>query len=178
MKNNHIFILGGARSGKSKFAEDLALKKILKIKQKIAYIATAKNNKDKEMQSRIKQHVERRGANFITYEEDLTLDKAIINCAKNHDIILVDCLTIWLANIGYNQEIDEKQNIKNLLLALEKTSNKTIILVSNEVGLGIVPANKVARKFADRAGELNQKVAKICNQVYLVTAGIPLKIKG
>ena len=178
MKNNHIFILGGARSGKSKFAEDLALKEITNPKQKIAYIATAKTNDDKEMQSRIKKHVERRGASFITYEEDLALDEAIINCAKNHDIIMIDCLTIWLSNIGFAEKIDEKKNIKNLLLALEKTSNITIILVSNEVGLGIVPANKVAREFVDKAGELNQKIAKICNQVYFVTAGIPLKIKS
>ncbi len=177
MQNNHILILGGARSGKSKFAEKLALADIKK-DQKIAYIATAKKTSDKEMSSRIKKHIERRGSEFITYETEFALGEMIKKCTKNHNIILIDCLTLWLSNLYELNKNDMEQAILNLKTTLEQTKNTKIIMVSNEVGLGIIPNNALARKFIDEAGSLHQDLAQICSEVYFITAGLPLKLKS
>lgn len=177
MSKNHTLILGGARSGKSKFAENLALKTI-KENQKIAYIATAKKTSDKEMQKRITKHIERRGQEFITYEDELALGKTIQKCAKIHKIILIDCLTLWLTNLYFAKNNDMDKSIQDLKTTLEKTKHVKIIMVSNEIGLGIVPQNTLARDFRDDLGELHQEIASLCNEVYFITAGLPLKIKG
>ncbi len=176
MKNNHTLILGGMRSGKSKFAENLALKNLEK-NQKIAYIATAKKTNNKEMSERIKKHISRRGNEFITYEEETALSEIIKKCAKNHDIILIDCLTLWLTNLYGEKNIDKNQTISNLKNTLKKTQKTQIIMVSNEVGLGIIPTNKLARDFIDITGLLHQDLASICNEVYFIAAGLPLKLK-
>ncbi len=179
MKNNHILILGGARSGKSAYAEKLALSAIeSENSQKIAYIATARKSSDKEMQQRIAKHIQRRGDEFITYEEEFALDAIIKKCAKIHDIILIDCLTLWLSNLFGNDNINMNEHISNLQQTLISLDETQVIMVSNEVGLGIVPNNALARKFIDEAGILHQELAQICSEVYFVTAGLPLTLKS
>ncbi len=179
MKNNHILILGGARSGKSAYAEKLALSALEhNSSQKIAYIATARKSSDKEMQQRIEQHIKRRGEEFITYEEEFTLSKIITKCAKTYDIILIDCLTLWLSNLFNNDNINTSQEISNLEQVLTNLAKTQVIMVSNEVGLGIIPANALARKFIDEAGILHQELAQICNEVYFIAAGLPLTLKS
>jgi len=166
------FVLGGARSGKSAYAESVANTSGCEL----IYIATASAG-DSEMSERIKKHKERRGVNWQTIEEEIDIS-AIIQQQEtsNQKLILVDCLTLWLSNLlHYNLDIGEET--QKLLCALKKTTAE-IILVSNEVGQGIIPDNVLARKFVDEAGILHQKIAAISDNVIFVTAGIPTKIKG
>jgi adenosylcobinamide kinase/adenosylcobinamide-phosphate guanylyltransferase len=172
MENNHILILGGARSGKSMLGEKIALK----LSDRPAYIATAQTG-DKEMQDRVAEHRIRRGERFTTFEESLALAKTIQIAAKDHDTILVDCLTLWLSNLIFSETTDKAQNISALGDVL-KTSKSRIILISNEVGLGIVPDNGLARQFRDDAGSMHQELAKICANVYIIFAGLPMVLKG
>jgi adenosylcobinamide kinase/adenosylcobinamide-phosphate guanylyltransferase len=171
--NKITLILGGARSGKSSHALRLAKKY-----KKVAFIATCLGL-DKEMQGRIRLHKESRPKHWKTFEEPKDLAKLLGGLSDNFDCILVDCLTLLVSNLilaGDEQEqVDEK--IKKLLLVLNKKKAR-IILVSNEVGLGLVPANKLGRDFRDVAGRVNQMVAKNADEVFFVVAGIPLKIKG
>ena len=179
------FITGGARSGKSTFAEKLAADNF----SKVMYIATAIPF-DEEMKDRIKRHKERRPENWITFEGYKNLHEVFDN--KEFDIILLDCITIMVSNFLYEQigdnieilhqkEIDfiEKdilQEITSLLDTAEKNS-KPIILVSNEVGFGIVPEYKLGRVYRDIAGRVNQYIAQRSQEVYLIVSGIPVKIK-
>ncbi len=167
------FVLGGVRSGKSVYAE-----KIINGYggQKI-YLATAQNI-DCEIDHRIEIHKKRRGIDWQTIEEPVEITKIIGKQYINNQPvnILVDCLTLWLSNLlHYGLNLEEKTNE---LLEILKTSSSNIILVSNEVGQGIIPDNELARKFCDEAGILHQKVAEIADEVVLVTVGIPVKIKG
>ncbi|MCF6344264.1 MAG: bifunctional adenosylcobinamide kinase/adenosylcobinamide-phosphate guanylyltransferase [Devosiaceae bacterium] len=174
MDKGHILVLGGARSGKSQYAEDLALK----LGRQRAYIATANaQNSDEEMAKRIELHILRRKDDFTNIEEPLELAEAIKRAAKTHDVILVDCLTLWVSNLMIENHNVENET-KNLCEAVEKIKNATVIFVSSEVGLGIVPQNKLAREFRDVLGLLNQKMAKNCAEVYFIAAGLPLLLKG
>jgi len=173
LANAHILILGGARSGKTALAENICLK----LGENPAYIATAQAL-DSEMDKRILLHKEQRGNNFTTYEEPLNLAKAIENAAKNHKIILVDCLTLWLSNLKFSNKSNMEESIEKLKTTLKKTTQSRIILVSNEVGMGIVPNNQLAREFGDESGLLHQQLAEICQNVYLCVAGLPLALKG
>lgn len=163
-------ILGGARSGKSRHAEVLASA----IEGSPVYIATARPG-DAEMAARIATHRERRGEEWTTIEEALHLPAALEQASHPDSIILVDCLTLWLSNLLL-AERDCEAAIANLIDVLEDCPGQ-IILVSNEVGLGIVPENELARRFRDIAGIANQRVAEICDEVVLVTAGLPLVLK-
>lgn len=175
-----ILVTGGARSGKSTFAEKLALKIG---KNRAAYIATAQIFDD-EMESRVKIHRERRGNEWTTFESPFNADKIILQAAENFDVILFDCVTIYLSNFLCNENLDDDEKIfadfekliKNLIDAA-KNSNATIIFVSNEVGAGIVPENKLARKFRDLAGLANQKIAAESEKVFLTVAGLAVDIK-
>jgi len=170
------FIIGGARSGKSAFA----LKEASKTDGRKAFIATAQAF-DEEMKERISKHQEERGPGWDTYEEPVKIADTLSNLGSNYNVVLLDCLTLWLSNLMLNnvvidKEIDALINI----LRKERTYRDTtlqLVLVSNEVGMGIVPENKLARQFRDLAGMLNQKVAEIADDIYMVTAGIPVKIK-
>ena len=164
------FVLGGARSGKSKFAEDLVLSSGLKP----VYLATART-KDEEMSERIAIHQERRGNEWITIEEPLALADAINNEAHEGRVILVDCLTLWVTNLMM-EEADVVRECQSLCEAL-KQSSAPIVLVSNETGLGIIPDNKMAREFGDLAGEVNQKIASVADEVFFIAAGLPLVLK-
>lgn len=170
MKAETTFVLGGARSGKSKFAEDL----ILDTKHKPVYLATGRAFDD-EMVSRIELHQERRGTKWKTIEEPLALVDALGSAAFPGNIVLVDCLTLWITNLMM-AEANVQKECEGLVRFL-KESEVPIVLVSNETGLGITPENKMAREFIDLAGSVHQEVAGVCKNVYLVTAGIPQKIK-
>ncbi|MCF8466362.1 MAG: bifunctional adenosylcobinamide kinase/adenosylcobinamide-phosphate guanylyltransferase [Sneathiella sp.] len=170
MNEDITFILGGVRSGKSRFAEKHARQS----KRQRIYLATAEAY-DAEMETRIARHQEDRGDGWTTIEEPVDLGGALIKQSSENNIILVDCLTLWLSNImGRELAIDEEVD---KLLAAIKNLPGPIIFVSNEVGQGIVPDNALARAFRDHAGRLHQRLAEIANSVYFVTAGLPQKLK-
>ncbi len=169
-KGTITFIVGGSRSGKSSFALDCASK----LPGSKAFIATAQAF-DEEMKERIERHKKERSADWKTFEEPTALPQILSRISEDHDVIIVDCLTLWLSNLIMNDtavDVDIES-----LLSTAATCPSCIFIVSNEVGLGIVPENALARRFRDLAGTLNRRVAEIANEVYLVAAGIPLKIK-
>lgn len=176
------FILGGARSGKSKFAEQQALELSVKKRKQAVYIATA-TAIDSEMDNRIAQHQNDRGDSWQLIECPLALAETITNLDKSN-VYLLDCLTLWLNNQLYavDEESREKQahhlQIEIDTLAMRLASVDTdIIIVSNEIGLGVIPMGESTRLYVDYCGWLNQKVADVSDKVTLVTAGIPLCIK-
>ncbi|NKB21428.1 MAG: bifunctional adenosylcobinamide kinase/adenosylcobinamide-phosphate guanylyltransferase [Alphaproteobacteria bacterium] len=160
-------VLGGARSGKSAFAESL-----MPDTGDLVYIATAEP-RDDEMSARIATHQKRRGSLWNTIEAPLELSKALK--ATNGKPALLDCLTLWLSNLmEAGRDID--QETKTLTACLQDLPGP-VVIVSNEVGQGIVPDNALARQFRDHAGRLNQAVAAVADRVYFVTAGIPTQLK-
>ncbi len=179
------FIIGGARSGKSSFALNLAnnytsAKEVVRGRDTVsrtpkkAYIATAQALDD-EMKERIEKHKKERLSDWITFEEPLNIAALIKVLQDKYDVILLDCLTLWLSNLLFSNRAVE-EDIKYFCLSLA-TCHSSLFIVSNEVGMGIVPDNGLSRRFRDLSGYLNQKVAEIADEVYLVTAGIPIKIK-
>ena len=171
-----VFVLGGARSGKSTFA----LQDASEAEGRKAFIATAEALDD-EMAKRIARHKKERGDDWDTYEESLRITEVINNMERKYGVIVVDCLTLWLSNL-IHANLDITQAIENLIEGFKnselRTPNSELYLVSNEVGTGIVPENKLAREFRDLAGIMNQKVAGASDEVFMVVAGIPVKIKG
>jgi adenosylcobinamide kinase/adenosylcobinamide-phosphate guanylyltransferase len=174
MTKKIYFITGGARSGKSAFAERLANG----MTGKRAYIATAQAL-DPEMAARIRHHRERRGAAWDTYEEPLAVADLLVKLSGGrYQIALLDCLTLWLSNVMAHTDGDDAVSSRSDgLVAAIKRFDGSCIIVSNEVGLGIVPENPLARRFRDFAGILNQKMAQAADEVYFTAAGIPMKIK-
>lgn len=167
-----VFVVGGTRSGKSSFA----LKRAEAVSGKKAYIATAEPLDD-EMRERIERHKAQRGKDWVTYEETSAIADVVKEIAGKHNAIIIDCLTLWLSNLMY-ADLDVEAEVKHFITSLkDMTSPIVVYIVSNEVGMGIVPENDLARRFRDMAGTMNQKVAEAADEVYLVTAGIPLKIK-
>lgn len=168
----HTLILGGARSGKTGFAERLALHS----GSKPAYLATA-TVLDGEMRDRVSSHKASRGVRFATIEEPMRLSRTIETAGRTHDVILVDCLTLWITNLLMANE-DVATSVSELCATLVEFRDAKVILVSNEVGMGIVPDNAMARTFRDLAGAAHQRLAEICEDVYFVAAGLPLTMKG
>jgi len=166
-----VFVLGGARSGKSQYAENL----IASAGLPALYIATAEA-RDGEMQARIAAHRARRGTRWTTIEEPLELVNCLLGAAEREPPILVDCLTLWLANL-MGAERDIGFEIERLLAALPRL-RAPVIMVTNEVGLGVVPENELARRFRDHAGQLNQRIAALSDRVVFMAAGLPLALKG
>src|SRR5574344_88585 len=163
------FILGGTRSGKSEFAENLVKNE----NNKTAYIATCICN-DEEMQKRIDLHKKRRPKTWSTIEEPENISNIVPKLNNdNYKTVLIDCLTIYISNLMFNNysEIEILKNIENMISSINKSDTKTII-VSNEVGLGIVPESQLGRKFRDIAGKANQIVAKNAKNVYFVVSEI------
>ena len=163
-------VLGGARSGKSAYAERL----VIGASETGVYVATAEA-RDPEMVQRIARHKDRRGPNWQTIEAPIELVGVLSSAPNRGAPILVDCLTLWLSNL-MEAEIDpdrESERLVECLWAIEGP----VILVSNEVGLGIVPDNELARRFRDHAGRLNQTVAACADQVLFITAGLPMRLK-
>jgi adenosylcobinamide kinase/adenosylcobinamide-phosphate guanylyltransferase len=173
MAGKIYFITGGARSGKSAFAEKLADG----LSGKRAYIATAQAL-DPEMAARIERHRQGRAHAWDTYEEPLAVADLLRKLSGRYQTVLLDCLTLWLSNIMAHSEGDGDITARSEeLVAAIKGFGSGCIVVSNEVGLGIVPDNPLARQFRDCAGVLNQKMAKIADEAYFMAAGIPMKIK-
>jgi len=196
-------VLGGVRSGKSRWAQQLA-----EAVEHVAYVATAQAIDD-EMRQKIRRHQEDRPAHWTTFEEPLELAQVLTNHAAEFDLMLVDCLTVFVANllmdaeehpwanVQISQQISEQtsehtfevtaaqtseqnsitERTQNLLQAL-RTAPVSIVLVSNEVGSGVVPPFPSGRKYRDALGELNQRVAAIADNVVLMVAGLPLVLKG
>jgi adenosylcobinamide kinase/adenosylcobinamide-phosphate guanylyltransferase len=172
-----VFITGGARSGKSSFA----LKETERTEGHKVYIATAEALDD-EMSARIEKHKRERSEEWQTIEEPYDLGKALGSIEDHVAVVLIDCLTLWTSNILIKYEHDPpviEELIDGLIDSIMTLKDRiAVYIVSNEVGMGIVPDNPLSRTFRDLAGRLNQKVATFSDEVYLVMSGLPLKIKG
>lgn len=168
-----IFITGGARSGKS----DLAVRLARESGGRVAFIATARAE-DEEMAMRIMIHKQSRPKEWLTIEEYEDLASAIAS-AKGYDVVIIDCLTLFLSNLIHRIEettwiLDEVTKAATAA----KEFNGVVIVISNEIGMGIVPDNRLAREFRDVAGRANQIMAQVADEVYICFSGIPVKIKG
>ncbi len=166
-----VLVLGGARSGKTAFAETLALASGLDLH----YLATGRAW-DAEMQARIALHRKDRGDRWTTHEEPLDLVGILVRTDAADRLLLVDCLTLWVTNLMMEER--DMDGEFSRLTAFLPGAKARIVLVSNEVGLGIVPDNRIARDFRDHAGRLHQRVAQVATDVYFIAAGLPLKMKG
>ena len=172
------FILGGARSGKSRFAESL-VHDVNKQGLECVYVATAQALDD-EMVHRITQHKKIRNKSELkwkTIECPLMLNECLVAHMSSNSVILVDCLTLWLTNQLLHNERHWSQVKTDFLQTLSQVKGR-LILVSNEVGLGIVPLGEINRRFIDEAGWLHQDIAQLAERVTLVTAGLPQYLKG
>ena len=166
-------ITGGARSGKSRLAEELAIKH----GDPLLYIATAGQG-DREMAERIARHQERRGSSWQTIEEQYDLAGTLSGHDSWFKAILVDCVTLWLTNLLLKYEdkkvvLEEVRRTASVFPALQTP----LILVSNEVGMGIIPDNPLGRAFCDLSGEANEILAASADEVYVTFSGLPLKLK-
>ncbi|MEI7694373.1 MAG: bifunctional adenosylcobinamide kinase/adenosylcobinamide-phosphate guanylyltransferase [Chlorobium sp.] len=169
-----FYVTGGARSGKSTFALRLAAPY-----EKRVFLATAEPFDD-EMALRIFRHQEERESQFTTVEEPLYLARALSILPADTDVVLLDCLTVWTGNLMHYAEGRGKEQIEQqieLFFGALLRPPCDIILVSNEVGMGIVPENAMARSFRDRAGLINQQAASIAAEAYLLCSGLPLRLK-
>lgn len=168
-----VFITGGARSGKSRLAESLAEG----FGTPLCYIATGEA-RDEEMAVRIAAHRARRGNGWQTVEEPIRLMEALKAVEGRFQAVLVDCVTLWLTNLLLSHEDADRALAEvQALAALLPELTIPIVLVSNEVGMGIVPDNSLARSFRDLAGKANQTLAAAADEVYVTFSGIPLKLK-
>lgn len=173
-RNSVTLVLGGVRSGKSRFALDLASNA-----QQVTFVATARASDD-EMRRKIARHRSERPAHWQTREEPLKIAQAISSGHQSSDLIVIDCLTLFAANL-MEACGEDKSAIRAAMDELRSAlcaTNCRVVLVSNEVGSGIVPEYASGRQFRDLLGELNQQVAAIADQVVLMVAGLPLAIKG
>ena len=165
-------ILGGARSGKSARAEALAKASGLAV----CYVATAPHlGDDAEWQARIKQHQKQRPADWQVIEEPLDLKHIFLSGRYASSLVLVDCLTLWLSNLLYADK--DAQTEVNRLCAALKAYQGDVVLVSNEVGLGLVPESALGRSFRDAQGRLNQSMASVADHVEFIAAGLPMVLK-
>ena len=169
-----IYVTGGARSGKSRLAEEMAER----LGERLCYVATGEPGDD-EMRARIARHRERRGPKWRTIEEPIELTNAIRENDGRFDGILIDCVTFWLANMlekygDTHKALDQVASLAAIFPGLQTP----LIVVSNEVGMGIVPENALARAFRDLAGEANELLAKAADEVYVMFSGLPVKLKG
>ena len=170
-----ILVTGGARSGKSSFA----LEEAMKHQGKRVFIATALAL-DEEMKDRIRRHREERGERFATIEEPLDIISCVEGLAEDVKVLVVDCLTVWLGNLFHecgDNEDAVKQDVERFCKALPAI-NPELILVTNEVGFGIVPENRLTRLYRDMLGFLNRVIAQRADKVYCCICGIPVCIKG
>lgn len=170
-QSEKILVLGGARSGKSLYSERWVQEKAA---LQWIYIATAQAF-DQEMEERIAEHQSRRDQKWQNIEAPLALAETLKAHNEPGKVVLLDCLTLWLSNVMLAEKAVEPA-IDQLLEAIQSFPG-SMVIVSNEVGLGIVPDNALARRFRDAQGRLNQKVASIVDRVYLIAAGLPLQLK-
>lgn len=170
-----IFVTGGARSGKSDFAQNLAET----LEGKRLFLATAQAF-DEEMEDRIRKHREKRGDRWDTLEEPVNLGKAFRTAATSYDTILIDCFTLWMSNLLMEYPEDDTKMMETMDDFFQSIDgfHGTLIIISNEVGQGIVPDNKLARTYRDKLGFLNQRMAGKADRVHVLFSGIPVTIKG
>ena len=165
-------LLGGARSGKSRLAEAHA-KALIK---PVIFIATA-TAEDEEMNARIQHHQAQRPQDWKLIEEPVYLSRVIEQYGSKDVCLLIDCLTLWISNLLHSAE-DVLEEEKNRFIQSLRDSSADIILVSNEVGCGIIPLGELSRDFVDESGRLHQQLAEVCDRVSLVVAGLEQKLKG
>ena len=164
-------ITGGSRSGKSRYALQLA-----DYAEKPFYIATAGIG-DEEMKQRVEKHQAERGGHWKTIEEQIALAAAILRAQENGaDFIVIDCLTLWVSNIMFNETADLQLEMEKLKAAVADCK-VPLVFVTNEVGSGIIPDNALSRQFRDEAGLVNQAIAKVVDKVILTVSGIPVVVK-
>jgi adenosylcobinamide kinase/adenosylcobinamide-phosphate guanylyltransferase len=169
-----IYITGGARSGKSGYAQ----KRAEQHNGTLLYVATAEV-RDDEMAARVEKHQADRGERWQSLEEPVALADKIPKAADGCSAVLIDCLTLWLSNLfeQYGEDDDAIEHSATELIAKLRQLDAAIYVVSNEVGSGIVPENRLARRFRDLAGQINQTFATAADEAWLVASGLPLKLK-
>ena len=176
MNKELILILGGVRSGKSRFAQQLAGK----AKGRVLFLATAQATDD-EMAERIARHKTSRPSTWHTVEEPLQIASALKSHAASSDTVILDCLTVWLGNMmSRDASASEEEALEEVerLLEVYKAGSASLILVSGEVGMGLVPPYPLGRAFRDIQGRINQKLAQEADRVFFMIAGIPLELKS
>lgn len=163
-------ITGGQRSGKSSFAQNLAEA----LSEEPVYLATARKW-DEDFENRIKRHRKDRGENWTTIEEEKEIGKLDLNGKT----VVLDCVTLWLTNIYHDNQYNVEASLQYAIQQWQqlKEQDATFLIVSNELGMGVHPENESARKFADLQGWMNQIIGKTANELYLMVAGVPMKIK-
>ena len=177
MSKRLTLVLGGVRAGKSNYAQRLAAKG-----KRVLFVATAEAG-DADMQARIEAHRESRPSDWDTLEEPVDLVEELTLLLDRYDTVLLDCLTLWVSNLLLRDR-DTDSSRKDILaetrrlLDLYQSSNASWIVVSNEVGLGVVPPTKLGRVYADELGRVNQIVAEEADDVYFMAAGLPLELKS
>jgi adenosylcobinamide kinase/adenosylcobinamide-phosphate guanylyltransferase len=169
-----VFVTGGVRSGKSRFALDYANQHF----SKKLFLATCEAL-DEEMARRVEDHQKRRGPEWLTIEEPIKVVDKIKPYGDEVEVILIDCITLWLSNLLMGLESDSRimEEVDRLSEAMKK-SPSSFIIVSNEVGMGIVPIDSLGRRFRDLSGMANQKMAELAERVILMVSGIPIFLKG
>ncbi|MDR1701537.1 MAG: bifunctional adenosylcobinamide kinase/adenosylcobinamide-phosphate guanylyltransferase [Sporomusaceae bacterium] len=180
MSGKIVLVTGGARSGKSAFAEKYAQN----VNKKTAYFATAQIF-DEEMKERIARHRSRRPQEWATYETPFDAEEEMAKVTDTFDVVLFDCLTIYLSNLFLSPAMPAARHLRQeavlakmeKLMRTAKAGKAEVVFVTNEVGLGIVPDNPLAREYRDLAGLVNQKAASFAAEVYLIVCGMPLQIK-
>lgn len=176
MSKRLTLVLGGVRAGKSRYAQRLA-----QAGQRVLVVATAEAG-DKEMAARIQAHRAERPGNWDTLEEPLDLATAVAPRLPDYDTVLLDCLTLWVSNLllqgGEPQARPDIQAEAKRLLRLYEDGDASWIVVSNEVGLGVIPANELGRAYADELGRVNQIFAEAADDVILMVAGLPVNMKA
>ena len=177
MSKKLTLILGGVRSGKSSFAQRLAAQG-----EQVLYLATAQPG-DADMATRIQGHRESRPSSWDTLEEPLDIIAALTPVVDRYDAVIFECLTLWVSNLmlsgpsGSDSDADVTSRVEGVL-GLYERGVASWIVVSNEVGLGVIPATELGRRYADVLGRVNQQVAAFADEVYFMAAGLPLPLKG
>ncbi len=166
-----ILITGGIKSGKSRFA--LKLAREMENGEKI-FIATARAI-DKEMEKKIEKHKEERGSDFRTIETPIHLGDALGEV--RHSTAVIDCLTLWLSNLFFELKEEEKLRETDSFIETLNNFDGNAIVVTNEVGCGIIPEDEISRSYQSELGSLNQRVADVCDEVHLMISGLPLRVK-
>ena len=180
-------VLGGVRSGKSRWAQEFALSAQARARATaepanprcaVAFIATAEAL-DEEMRCRIARHRAERPAGWTTIEAPIQVPGAIAGCGPNFGTLVIDCLTVWVSNLMQAEQCDRERVLAHADRLCEelRRAPASVVLVSNEVGSGIVPADETTRLYRDLLGEVNQRVARVADQVVLLVAGYPLVVK-
>ena len=175
MSKRLTLILGGRRAGKSTYAQRLTVERAGD--GRVLFVATAEPL-DEDMSERIRKHREDRPAEWDTLETPLDIVGELRPLADRYDIVLLDCLTLWVSNLLLAENYDDVLDQTRRLIDCYHAGNASWIVVSNEVGLGVVPANRLAREYSDQLGRVNQLVASEADEVTFIAAGLPLQLKA